>query len=697
MAIALNAVFIKTEAELISAISASIDFINVVADISLSGNRVISKTLSVHPGCLITTTGYTLTISGSFVCGDYQCFTGTGTVVLPTTLTEAKALWWGTTDVALQAAINASAEAGVPLNIGGSDVTWSLTDGLILPSHSHIYGSATIDSSGDSHSNARTMSASGSIGTSSLCDGNVTERDNSVTVADSSGFAVDDWVLLHSEDKDVLSGDLETAGDFEIGKTYVIYTVGTTDFTLIGASSNTVGVSFVATGVGTGTGKAHYLTYRYRGEYKRIRAKSGNTIYFTSSVLENYTTANSARVSKMNWVEDIVIDGPTLKGKDSEAGGDYGIRLIFCKDVVVRNCTLQGYEIYSLSFENTLNFEAASNTFDGVQYESSSGSIFYGVAVTDGSMYGRVHHNFGQKLRHLVVTTSFGGGSGRFGQPYFITIDHNHMTDAMGETIYASYAYEHHGSGRFTIWDSNIADGCYSGFHVDNGMDVKVVNNVFTNCRIAGITIADTWSNELKNIDISGNTITNGEDHVTVHGIRYMGPPSLVTWCNVVIANNKISTFNTSSDAGIYINSNTDVKSGCVISGNVITSGSLGGQDDNSNFGIYVVSEDWIIKDNLISNMRQGILSNSSGVTGKPNLVFGNVVDFDVQATAGYGISVKGDKTIVKNNVVRRGRYPLYVQSGTTGALVTNNIWYNCASAINDSGTSTVLRDNDTL
>lgn len=36
--------------------------------------------------------------------------------------------------------------------------------------------------------------------------------------------------------------------------TYTITTVGTTDFTAIGASSNTIGVTFTATGVGTGTG-----------------------------------------------------------------------------------------------------------------------------------------------------------------------------------------------------------------------------------------------------------------------------------------------------------------------------------------------------------------------------------------------------------------------------------------------------------
>lgn len=49
-----------------------------------------------------------------------------------------------------------------------------------------------------------------------------------------------------------------TAGSFIIGKEYKIVSVGTTDFTLIGASANTVGLWFVATGVGTGTGTAKY-------------------------------------------------------------------------------------------------------------------------------------------------------------------------------------------------------------------------------------------------------------------------------------------------------------------------------------------------------------------------------------------------------------------------------------------------------
>jgi len=47
-----------------------------------------------------------------------------------------------------------------------------------------------------------------------------------------------------------------TAGSFVVGATYTILTVGTTNFVSIGASASTVGITFVATGVGSGNGTA---------------------------------------------------------------------------------------------------------------------------------------------------------------------------------------------------------------------------------------------------------------------------------------------------------------------------------------------------------------------------------------------------------------------------------------------------------
>lgn len=65
-----------------------------------------------------------------------------------------------------------------------------------------------------------------------------------------------------------------TAGAFVIGRYYKISSIGSTNFTLIGAASNTVGLVFQATGVGTGTGVAYLartaeeLAVNYAGTYR---------------------------------------------------------------------------------------------------------------------------------------------------------------------------------------------------------------------------------------------------------------------------------------------------------------------------------------------------------------------------------------------------------------------------------------------
>lgn len=44
-----------------------------------------------------------------------------------------------------------------------------------------------------------------------------------------------------------------------LGQSYIIVSVGTTDYTLVGATSNTVGVTFICTGIATGTGTVSFM------------------------------------------------------------------------------------------------------------------------------------------------------------------------------------------------------------------------------------------------------------------------------------------------------------------------------------------------------------------------------------------------------------------------------------------------------
>ena len=55
------------------------------------------------------------------------------------------------------------------------------------------------------------------------------------------------------------AGFVVDAGSFTVGVTYLINTVGSTDFMAIGAAANLTGVMFTATGPGSGTGDAYFV------------------------------------------------------------------------------------------------------------------------------------------------------------------------------------------------------------------------------------------------------------------------------------------------------------------------------------------------------------------------------------------------------------------------------------------------------
>jgi len=72
------------------------------------------------------------------------------------------------------------------------------------------------------------------------------------------------------------------ASNTSVGVTYKIIVVGTTDFTQIGAATNTVGVIFVATGIGTGTGYVTEQTVneQVRDAFRRLT----QSVYFRAKI-----------------------------------------------------------------------------------------------------------------------------------------------------------------------------------------------------------------------------------------------------------------------------------------------------------------------------------------------------------------------------------------------------------------------------
>ena len=91
---------------------------------------------------------------------------------------------------------------------------------------------------------------------------------------------------------------LVNAGSFVLDETYTIVSLGDTDFTLIGAASNAVGVSFVATGVGAGTGTASIPNY--------ITVTSTNQFVINTPVIFTGTTFGNIVAGTTYYIRDII-------------------------------------------------------------------------------------------------------------------------------------------------------------------------------------------------------------------------------------------------------------------------------------------------------------------------------------------------------------------------------------------------------
>ena len=102
-----------------------------------------------------------------------------------------------------------------------------------------------------------------------------------------------------------LSTTTVNAGSFVVGTTYTILVVGSTNFVSIGASANTVGVVFVATGVGTGSGTAtlnsNLVPFTQAGKdtidtFLRIHKTYQPFYLYSAQELEYYVNAEGAHL-----------------------------------------------------------------------------------------------------------------------------------------------------------------------------------------------------------------------------------------------------------------------------------------------------------------------------------------------------------------------------------------------------------------
>jgi hypothetical protein len=141
------------------------------------------------------------------------------------------------------------------------------------------------------------------------------------------------------------------AGSFVNGTSYCIQSVGSTSFTAIGASANTVGVIFTATGAGSGSGSAcptathtlkpggyaHVTGSAYQG-YWKIQSVTANTVVINSGINPGTTIT----VPLEGDVLTSSVAGCQFNDITSYVGDDFGgFRIEGASDIEVNNCDFE--------------------------------------------------------------------------------------------------------------------------------------------------------------------------------------------------------------------------------------------------------------------------------------------------------------------------------------------------------------------
>lgn len=235
------------------------------------------------------------------------------------------------------------------------------------------------------------------------------------------------------------TGTLPTvSGAFIVGQTYVIETVGTTDFTLIGAASNTVGELFVATGPGTGTGTATVaydsasqlpaITYNAdelvignnyeiidlgtTTDWNDIAGTSGHSYLVGDIITVINAGTGDGTASRVNSLYDENLNWLVTAGGDDTSLFTIGDSIIFEGNATVFGGIVEGKTYYITEIWSSTEF-VISETPGGLPLEltNATGSMFGNINPFEVTKIANINNVITAPIAQTVATATAAGSN----------------------------------------------------------------------------------------------------------------------------------------------------------------------------------------------------------------------------------------------------------------------------------------------
>ena len=249
--------------------------------------------------------------------------------------------------------------------------------------------------------------------------------------------ALDNLVRILADDKRTTTNAAVTAGSFVLNSYYRIETIGTTDYTSIGASANGVGVIFKATGVGSGTGTATLATPNPSDEDSTQTETGALTGYYSMDVVPYITSIKTS------------IDSLLSADYDRSSTGQYPVLIQSVASsnnpVSYETITLNGFNINPSTLSGTSSDIRLSKDQDGFDatYTTRQGSGLTGSGVSSNYTSMNVQINAAGSGYLTVITHDV---------PSLNNIDANSPSNSETTSIHQSIYDDRY----LSIWDIRL-------------------------------------------------------------------------------------------------------------------------------------------------------------------------------------------------------------------------------------------------
>jgi hypothetical protein len=459
---------------------------------------------------------------------------------------------------------------------------------------------------------------------------------------------------------------------------------------------------------------------RMKGEYVKINVKSSTSFTTYGTTRDTYTTANTARLYRMNWVEDVVIRNvQIIQDAALFTINNAGALIYFskCRNVEVSNCRLHDFDNAAIQLNDCFGFKIRDNfIYNLTDYASPNNYLGYAVVLGGACEMGSMTGNNISRVRHGVTTTT---GDSSHGVSRNVLITNNNVSHTTnsgldthqcgeGVAIINNYisncqTYGIFDRGRASVIDGNVIEWTGGGINV--GISRQAQGGMGASTRVTNNHIRHITHNTYTDVDGTYTPSGHGilltqSDNLIVKGnvveyVAYNGINIGVLLTNSIIENNTIlncNQLNSSTAAGILFSANLSGSTASItaFSGTTATLTYAAGGFSSSNYwpgqnitiqgcatpannGVFVVTA--IVDDTDIQ------YTNASAVSGDAN---NGSIQFGIGGSTG---NILQNNTVVNMPASRTdvdtagyAKYLVY-DSGVTGANSalgnTGNIFKN--------------------